>query len=605
MLRIAAILGLGLFLWLSGVAGIFSAQTSNQNISALPLPICAVQGSGLSSPFVGRTVRVSGVVTADFDTGSPKGFFVQSENCDGDPSTSDGIFIFLGERAEVVSVGDRVRVTGLVDEYFGMTEIQASPSGVVVLSSSNPLPSAQELNPPFQNQAARMHFEALEAMRVRLDDGRVVGPTDADDRSWLVRADLGVERIMYADPRVTGEVICADDRGRYAIAPEVKTGDRVSGLEGVLDFRLGIYCVQLTSKPAVQVSPAGYGEGARTPASAAINLATFNLQNLFDTVDDSQTADQVLTPAEYQRRLQKRALAIAQDLEFPAILGVQEVENREVLETLISQPEFTVNYAIVHDESPDPRGLDLALLYRPDQATLLQAAPYQGCSGLVDGFGPDGNDDPHNPQNLLTCDRNGDGALDGSRLFSRPPLAAHFLGRPSAAAGLERAPGALDVYEFWVIVCHFKSKVGDSSTVEYTLPRRIEQAQFVASLAGQMRSDYPNAQIVVLGDFNDHPGSPPRLSLAAAGLQSALQLAPPAEQYSYIYRGVSQATDDILFVPKIGLTPVNPRALHINADYPAALMSVNVVSQRSSDHDPVIVGFAPATPSAFLPRIGR
>jgi len=605
MLRIAAVLSLGLLLWISGAARFSGALALIRNAGALSLPICAVQGKGFSSPFVGRTVRVNGVVSADFDTSSRNGFFIQNENCDADPSTADGVFIYLEERAEVVSAGDRVRVTGLVQEYYGMTEIQALPADVIVLSSGNPIPPAQELNPPFQNQAARMYFEALEAMRVRLGDGRVVGPTDVDDRSWLVRSDLGVERVLYADPLGTGEMVCVDDQGHYEIAPEVKTGDNVSGLEGVLDFKMGDYCMQLTSTPVVRISTGSFEDETPASASAEINLATFNLQNLFDTLDDPQTADQALTGAEYQRRLQKRALAIGQNLEFPAILGIQEAENRAVLEALISQPEFTVNYEIVHYEGPDQRGLDLALLYRPDQATLLESAPYQGCSGLVDGFGPDGNDDPQNPQNLLTCDRNGDGVLDGSRLFSRPPLAAHFYGRPLASPGLDRASDALDVYEFWVIVCHFKSKVGDSSTLEHTLPRRIEQAQFVANLAGQMRNDHPAAQIVVLGDFNDHPDSAPLLHLTAAGLQSAWLLTPPAERYSYIYRGISQEMDNIFFVPKTGLAPVNPHAVHINADFPAALMSVNATSRRSSDHDPMVMGFAPTTPSAFLPLIGR
>lgn len=573
--------------------------------SVIALPICVIQGRDLSSRYQGRTVRVSGVVTADFDITSQKGFFIQDENCDNDPATSDGIFVFLGERVEVVTSGDMVRVTGVVQEYYGMTEIQASPENVVLLSTGNPLPAAQELNPPFDNQAARIYFEALESMRIRLEGGLVVGPTDADDRSWLVRSDLGVQRVLYEDPRGSGEVICVDDRGQFKIAPQVKTGDWVRSLEGALDFRMGVYCMQLTAMPEVQVSVADYTPGAPMSEPALITLATFNLQNLFDADDDPLTADQVLSRAEYERRLQKRALAISNDLAYPAILGLQEAENRGVLEALVSRPEFSVNYEIVHYDGPDPRGLDVALLFRPDRATLLEAAVHQGCTGLIDGFGPDGNDDPRNPQNLVTCDLNGDGVLDGNRLFSRPPLAAHFQGRLAAPGGFGAAASASDTYEFWVVVCHFKSKVGDTSTVEYTLPRRIEEARFVAGLAGQLRDASPAAQIVVLGDFNDHPGSLPLTTLSSVGLQQAMLLAPASDRFSYIYGGVSQTPDDLLFIPKTGLAPVRPRAVHINADYPAALAGQNDTSRRSSDHDPVVVGFAPAQPSIFLPFVSR
>lgn len=571
----------------------------------ISLPICIIQGRDLSSRFQGRSVQVTGVVTADFDITSQKGFFIQNENCDNDPATSDGIFIYLGQRAEVVSAGDRVRAIGLVQEYYGMTEIQVSPEDVTLLSSGNPLPAAQELNPPFDHQAARMYFEALEGMRIKLEDGLVVGPTDSNDRSWLVRSDLGVRRVLYEDPLGTGEVICVDDQGYFEIKPEVKTGDKVGQLEGVLDFRMGVYCAQLTALPLVQVSEAGDSPEASMAEPAQINLATFNLQNLFDANDDPLTADQVLSRAEYQRRLQKRAIAISQDLGLPAILGVQEAENRETLEALISQPEFTVNYEVVHYEGPDPRGLDVALLYRPDRATLLDATAHQSCTGLVDGFGPDGNDDPRNPQNLVTCDRNGDGIADGNRLFSRPPLAAHFLGRMVAAKGSNADISASDMYEFWVIVCHFKSKVGDSSTVEYTLPRRIEEARFVADLVVQLQDEYPAAQIVVLGDFNDHPSSIPLTILTSVGLQQTLRLAPALDRFSYIYEGVSQTLDDLLFVPRAGLMPVHPRAVHINADYPAVLASLNNSSRRSSDHDPLVVGFTSAQPPIFLPLVLR
>ncbi len=90
-------------------------------------------------------------------------------------------------------------------------------------------------------------------MLVQLSQGLVVGPTDSNDRSWLIQSNLGIERVFHDDPEGTGEIICVDDEGTTEIFPEVKVGDQVQSLIGVLDFRLGQYCIQLLSPPELIV----------------------------------------------------------------------------------------------------------------------------------------------------------------------------------------------------------------------------------------------------------------------------------------------------------------------------------------------------------------
>ncbi len=218
------------------------------------IPICSIQGNGFSSPYQGRTVRTQGVVTMDLDQASQRGFFLQAANCDNLPSTSDGIFVFLGERLDVVAAGDQMEVTGTVDEYFGQTELQVAPANVKLLSHGNPLPAMVELNPPFSNEPAQIYFESLEGMYVGLSQGLVVGPTDAEDQTWLVNANLGVERVFYGDPRGTGEVICSGDDGLFKVNPQAKAGDSVQNLVGVLDFRYGLYCIEPAVAPVGRAS---------------------------------------------------------------------------------------------------------------------------------------------------------------------------------------------------------------------------------------------------------------------------------------------------------------------------------------------------------------
>ena len=584
------------------IAWVFPAAADQ----AIPISICALQGTGFSSPYLDRNVRVQGVVTADFDQTGQRGFYIQSPDCDSKSSTSDGVFIYLAERVEVVSAGDRVRITGQVKEYYGMTEISVSAANISMLSHDNPLPSPRELNPPFEDSSARSYFESLEGMVVHLSQGRAVGPTDSDDRTWLVRSDLGVQRVFHDDAQGTGEVICADDEGLYELTPEVKVGDEVNSLTGVLDFRIGQYCIQLTDAPQAAQMSAIERHDMPTPDAPAITLATFNLEELFDTVDNPANDDRVLSMAEYQRRLEKRALAIGDELGQPALLAVQEAENRTVLADLIDRPEIQAWYQVIIEDGPDVRGLDVALLYRPDRASVLGYQTRQACTALEDGFEPDGNDDPQNPQNDLTCDLDGDGILDGNRLFSRPPLVVHLLAQPGAGFGYE-GKGSFpdDFYDLWLVVCHFKSKVGDSSTVAYTLPRRVEQARFVAGLVREIRVENPSAQVVVLGDLNDHPDSQPLAELMTGGLINALDLRERDARYSYIYTGISQTLDYILFAPQYNLSPNMVKPAHINADYPESYQGSDGSVHRSSDHDPLLIGFSPAAAAIYLPLVIR
>ena len=78
-----------------------------------------------------------------------------------------------------------------------------------------------------------------------------------------------------------------------------------------------------------------------------------------------------------------------------------------------------------------------------ERVQVLEFQARQGCTPLVDGLGPDGNGDVNDPQNEITCDSDGDGHLDGNRLFSRPPLVA--LLRACLDGCLENLPNVEDV----------------------------------------------------------------------------------------------------------------------------------------------------------------
>lgn len=118
-------------------------------------------------------------------------------------------------------------------------------------------------------------------------------------------------------------------------------------------------------------------------AQESCRIMFYNVENLFDTSDDPLTADEEFTPwgtKHWNRtRYTDKILKIAEVIEcvgngtWPCLVGLAEVENRWVLEDLTTKTGLAEgNYGIVHQDSPDYRGIDVALLYRKDYFQLLK-----------------------------------------------------------------------------------------------------------------------------------------------------------------------------------------------------------------------------------------
>jgi hypothetical protein len=116
--------------------------------------------------------------------------------------------------------------------------------------------------------------------------------------------------------------------------------------------------------------------------SDSIRLLFYNVENLFDPFDDSLTNDDAFTPEgerawtwkKYQEKLSKvyKTIMVAGNPLPPAIIGLCEVENRFVLNQLAYKtPLSKMDYRIVHEESPDRRGIDVALLFNPHFISLI------------------------------------------------------------------------------------------------------------------------------------------------------------------------------------------------------------------------------------------
>jgi len=202
-------------------------------------------------------------------------------------------------------------------------------------------------------------------------------------------------------------------------------------------------------------------------------IAFYNLENLFDTIVDPDTTkilQEDFTPystknwntEKYNKKLANMSDVISQiGTEFvptgPAILGVSEIENRQVLEDLINTPKLKpLNYKIVHFDSPDRRGVDVGLLYQPKYFTVTNS------KAIYLDMGPKGG---YTRDILLV-----------SGLFDGEPM--HFM------------------------VNHWSSRRGGE---ERSAPRRNKAAEVARHHIDSILKDDPDAKIILMGDLNDNP----------------------------------------------------------------------------------------------------
>ncbi|MDE6871281.1 MAG: endonuclease/exonuclease/phosphatase family protein [Bacteroidales bacterium] len=207
-------------------------------------------------------------------------------------------------------------------------------------------------------------------------------------------------------------------------------------------------------------------------------IGFYNLENLFDIYDDPAKNDEEFLPdgknkwteAKYTKKLHNMATVIKAMADangrYHTILGVSEIENRLVLEDLVSQPEIAdANYQIVHYDGPDRRGVDVALLYKPEQFTYLdsESIPFTFDSDIEFSMDKAGQDD----------------------FRTRDILMVH---------------GLIDGEHFAFYVAHLPSRIGGKGG-----DLRSRGGEIIYNHAMGMMEKYPGIKIAAMGDMNDNP----------------------------------------------------------------------------------------------------
>jgi hypothetical protein len=529
-----------------------------------------LQGTTDVSTYVNQIVTFRGVVTGSYEDQNAAGtifytLFVQDlvGREDGLPTTSDGLAIFLARQRPSVQIGDQLRITGQVTEFFGYTEIDDQNLEIIVEASNVPLPEPIPIEPPADNQAQAVYFEALESMRVTVPGmAQVVGPTFSGCSFAIVNEGLRrVLRQALDDPvgqivplLHTSDVACGD-------FPHVKSGDMVSGISGALIYHFDQFKVVQQDTNALVVTESPFMPIPEPPMITAdqFTVATFNLENHFDSIDDTgDEAEPKPTAEQLATKQTKLVTTISTILGCPTLIGIQEVENAALLLDLAeaATPACGFTYAVAHLESADARGIDLALLSDPRRLTIQDVQLRRACTALNTGI----------VDNELDC------PAGQQPLFSRPPL--------QVTTAVE---GQLHTF----IINHFKSKIeGERETA----PSRLAQAGHILTLVNELQATDAQARIIVLGDFNDYELSAPMQILAEGGLFNTLSQLPEAERYSFVFSGAAQLIDGLFVSPALVENVTAVHIFHVNADYPDVLAEDPAVPYQATDHDlPLLV----------------
>ncbi len=604
--------------------------------------IYTVQGSGQASGMVNTSRTIQGQVTADWqETGEMEGFYLQAATGDGNPATSDGIFIYDPGVTKQVAVNDVVRVTGTVKEYNGQTEI-ASVTSIVTCSTGSPAIAPTTVNMP---ESFDGELERYEGMLVSIPQtltinqnyflgmfGQMTLSVDSDGSGTAFNA------LMYyptngnfasntAANNALRNLILDDAKAGWFPNPTPylnpathtnRIGDSVTGLTGILDqgainastpaaidYRLHpttapVFTYQ-ASRPTAPALPAL----PNPPIEAAgdLKVATFNVLNYFNGngsgggFPTSRGAD---TLAEFTR--QRAKIISALQVINADVVGLMEIENdgtgpASAIQDLVNGLNTAMGagtYDFVREPAPGTDAIKVGLIYKPAVVTPSGAAQnYQVNAG---GYSP---------------------------LFSRPPLIQTF----TLVKNNEK---------FSVIVNHFKSRRCDDATgldldqgdlQGCYNAKRTAQATEMLNLVNSIAATSGDPDVLVIGDLNAYaqeaplnklkgvagrglnsaPGLNRPLEVNAGALNDLTAALAPAERYSFVFDGWLGQLDYILATDVLRTQAVAADIWHINAGEPNAI-DYNLEDKypdnyspdpyRASDHDPVVVMFQINSPTA-------
>lgn len=592
--------------------------------------ISAIQGQGNTSPMEGQIVTIEGIVVGDFqpndgDYTDLGGFYVQEEASDYDNKnkTSEGIFVYA-PGAINVNPGDIVRVTGRVDEFGSprpLTEL-TNVTDVTIVGSTT-LPDPVEIELPCSSED---YYERYEGMRVKLVQDLVIAEFFNFDRyNEIVLAyplnspDRPFQGTSYRNPgnpannateknlerRITLDDGRTEQNPDPAIHPNgsefdlnnrFRGGDIVRNATGVMDDRFGLYRIQPTQ--GAEYTAVNPRTNSHNDVGGCLKVASFNVLNYFLTIDDGSDdcgpdADAECRGADTQQEFDRQRAKILSALSAirADIFGLIEMENTTGVEPLADIVDGLNDifgdgeYDYIATGTIGTDAIKVGIIYRPDAVTPV--GDYETL---------DSDDDPR--------------FVDTK---NRPSLAQTFSENGSDEV-------------FTVVVNHFKSKGSDCNDLgdpdEGDGQGNCNDTRTLAAeaLVDWLATDPTGSgddDFLIIGDLNSYDEEDPIAAILAGSddtkgtaddFVDLIEKTNGEFAYSYVFDGQLGYLDYALATKKLRKSVTGVTEWHINSDEPDILdydMSFKKAAQdalfeanpfRSSDHDPIIVGFDLAKP---------
>ncbi len=616
-------------------AGLVAAP--EQAHAADPIPIAEIQGTGASTPRAGQVVtttpsRVTAVYGQE-STAEFRGFVIQTPGTGGAgrdlARASDAVFVFLGTAKAAVAIGDVVSVTGTAGEFSGLTQIGGAVTVTKVLGSFptvTPLTGlrwadtvAQRENLESMLYASSERFTiadtfpllrfgelGLTSDELPLQPTEVARPGSTGASEQAAR-NLAV-RVNLDDGSNRGftrtATLAAHPLPYLSVGVEVAIGDRLRLTEPVIvDFRNGIWKFNPTTPTEPGAEPATIRQVADDPAprvGGAVSVASFNVLNYFTTTGqgragctggnlDTEDTFNVTFDCDARGawdgsdlgRQQAKIVAALNALDAD-VVGLMEIENSVVLgeqpdEALASLVAALNRAAGFRKWAYVPSSAELQAV--SEQDVITNALIYQPRWVRLDG-----------PAYALGAAAGPDGPFANART----PIAASF----AAWAGGESV---------LVAVNHLKSKnggpdaTGDNADVGDGQGAfngaRVRQATALRDWVPSLQQRAGTAAVALIGDFNSYGQEDPLQVLYTAGYRNAA----PDDEWSYSFGGLAGSLDHVLLNGPARARLTRADLWNINAGESPALeystyktTTTDLYSpdpKRSSDHDPVVVGF--------------
>ncbi len=610
-----------------------------------------VQGTGATSPLVGQTVTTEGVVTAAFPTGGLDGVYLQTAGTGGpyDPSAaaSHGVFVYSQALAAEVTIGQSVEVTGLVSEYFGLTQISPA-AGAWKIGATAEIAPTEVAFPITETQR-----EALEGMLVQLDGewtvtdnytahsfgeiGLAAGPEPLRQPTDVVAPGSPEYTALVAENAARSVTLDDGSSANYTAGAkdvpqpwltagnEVRIGAPATVSEPlVLDYRFDSWRVQPTAaltadgpKPVTfddtrEVSPDDVG--------GAVRIASFNVLNYFPTTGEdfvaaggrcTYYADRAGEPVTVNTCTPDgpRGAADAEDLERQQAKIVTAINALDADVVGLEEIENSSAFGLDRDAALDEL---VAALNESTGESTWTAVP---SPVTVPTTGEDV---------IRTAFIHRTGvveAVGGSTILDAPA----FANARAPLAQAFRPTGGGDESTFLVVANHFKSK-GSGSGVDADTGdgqgasnhARVLQATALVQFAADQQAAAGTDQVFLIGDFNSYTQEDPLRVLADAGYVNVGAALDAGETYAF--DGQVGSLDHVFASAGAFDRVTGADTWDINADEAVAreysrynqnaTLLYDDSVHRASDHDPTVVGYDPlgATspePPQLPPTLGQ